>query len=68
MLAALAMAVIASAAAAQPARDPARIPGWRPVNAGEPAHPQARLQCRRYFGCLSADQLRPRTDIRKEPQ
>lgn len=64
----VAIAWIASAAAAQPSPGPSEASGSSDVNAGEAAHPQTRLHCRRYFGCLSADQRRSRTEIKKDTQ
>lgn len=68
MLAVMAMAWIASTAAAQPSPRPSEVSGSNNVNAGEAARPETRLQCRRYFGCLPANQLRSRTEIKKDPQ
>ena len=65
MLAALAIACIASTAAAQSSPGPLAASGSDNVNAGEAARPETRLHCRRYFGCLSAGQLRSRTDIKR---
>ena len=62
MLAALAIACIV---AAQSSPGPLAASGSDNVNAGEAARPETRLHCRRYFGCLSADQLRSRTDIKR---
>lgn len=67
MLAVMAIAWIASTAAALPSPRPHEASG-NSVNAGEAARPEARLQCRRYFGCLPANQLRSRTEIKKDPQ